>query len=57
MGVAISELVRRAEHMPEPSITTSPKLKRDKHGFLVVKARGPVITSEMVKEESEDDLG
>jgi len=57
LGVAISELVRRAEQMREPSITTSPKLKRDKHGFLVVKARGPVITSEMVKEESEDDLG
>jgi hypothetical protein len=41
-----------------PSISSfaSSKLKRDERGFLVVKADGPVITSEMVKEESEDDL-
>jgi hypothetical protein len=55
LGVAVSELIRRAEQTPEPSISTSSKLKRDEHGFLVVKASGPVITSEMVKEESEDD--
>jgi len=57
LGVAISELIRRAEQMPEPPISASSKLKRDEHGFLVVKASGPVITSEMVKEESEDDPG
>ena len=55
LGVAVSELIRRAEQTPEPPISASSKLKRDEHGFLVVKASGPVITSEMVKEESEDD--
>ena len=56
LGVAISELIRRAEQTPEPPISASSKLKRDERGFLVVKASGPVLTSEMVKEESEDDL-
>jgi hypothetical protein len=37
-------------------LSASPKLKRDQHGILIVKAAGPVITSEMVREESEDDL-
>lgn len=56
LGVAVSELIRRAEQAPEPPISASSKLKRDEHGFLVVRASGPVITSEMVKEEAEDDL-
>ena len=56
LGAAISELIRRAEQAPESPLSASPKLKRDKHGFLVVKAAGPVITSEMVREESEDHL-
>jgi hypothetical protein len=38
-------------------LSASLKLKRDQHGMLVVKAAGPVITSERVREESEDDLG
>jgi len=56
LGAAISELIRRAEQAPELPLSASPKLKRDQHGFLIVKAAGPVITSEMVREESEDDL-
>jgi len=42
----------RAEMEPRPAST---RLNRDRHGFPVVKAEGPVITSEMVREESEDD--
>ena len=57
LGAAISELIRRGEQAPELPLSVSPKLKRDRHGILIVKAAGPVITSEMVKEESEDDLG
>ena len=56
LGAAISELIRRTEQAPELPLSASPKLKRDQHGMLVVKAAGPVITSEMVREESEDDL-
>lgn len=56
LGVAVSELIRRAEQTPEPPVGASSRLKMDEHGYLVVKADGPVITSEMVKEESEDDL-
>lgn len=47
----------RAEQTPEPSISSSSKLGRDEHGFLIVKDSVPAITSEMVREESEDDLG
>jgi hypothetical protein len=56
LGAAISELIRRAEQAPELPLDASPKLKRDRHGILIVKAAGPVITSEMVREKSEDDL-
>ena len=55
LGVAVSELIRRVERTPEPPGGASSKLKRDKRGFLVVKASGPIITSETVKEESEED--
>jgi len=57
LGAAISELIRRSDQAPELPLEASPKLKRDRHGVLVVKAAGPVITSETVREESEDDLG
>ncbi|HUY80529.1 MAG TPA: hypothetical protein VMU92_02275 [Acidobacteriaceae bacterium] len=57
LGAAVSELIRRAEELPKPPVSTSPRLKADGYGYLVVKACGPVITSEMVKDESEDDLG
>lgn len=50
---AVSELVRRAEHAPEPP---SPLLKTDDYGLLV-KARADRgrVTSAMVKKLSEDD--
>jgi hypothetical protein len=57
LGVAISELILRAEQIPTPPIHTSSKLKRDSHGFLVVKTSGSTLLSEKVLEESEDDLG
>ena len=57
LGAAISELIRRTEQASELPLSASPKLKRDQHGVLVVKSAGPVITIEMVREESEDDLG
>ena len=56
LGVAVSELIRRAEQAPESPVSALSKLRKDKHGFLVVKAGGTVITSETVKEESEEDL-
>ena len=56
LGAAISELIRSTERASELPLSASPKLKRDQHGILIVKAAGPVITSEMVREESEDDL-
>jgi phosphoribosylaminoimidazole-succinocarboxamide synthase len=56
LGAAISELLRRAEQTPEPPVSASSKLKRDKHGLLVVAKTGTAITPEMVKEASEDDL-
>lgn len=57
LGSAISELIRRAERAAELPLGASPKLRRDSHGLLIVKAAGPAITSEMVRKESEDDLG
>ena len=57
LGAAISELIRRAERAPEPPIDASSKLVGDEHGFLVVKDPGPVVTSEMVRLESEDPIG
>ena len=56
LGAAVSELIRMAERAPLLPLGASPKLRRDKHGFLVVKAAGPVITSESARLESEDDL-
>jgi len=56
LGAAISELVRKAERAPEPPVSESPRLKVNEHGLLVIAATGNVITPEMVKEFSEDDL-
>jgi hypothetical protein len=55
LGAAISELLRRAEHAPEPK-SRSRRLKRSPRGYLVIAGTGDVITPEMVKEASEDDL-
>ena len=53
IGAAVSELLRRAEHVPEPP---SPFLKTDEYGLLVkTKGGRQVITSEMAKKLSEED--
>lgn len=57
LGAAVSELLRqRAEQMQESPATTSPRLKTSPRGLLVKASTGKTITSEMVKEASEDDL-
>jgi hypothetical protein len=56
LGSAISELVRRAECAPEQPIGASSRLKTDKRGLLVKARTGKIITPEMAKESSEDDL-
>jgi hypothetical protein len=57
LGAAVSELLRqRAEQMPEKPASTSPRLKRTRRGYLVKAKTGKVITPEMVKESSEDDI-
>ena len=57
LGAAVSELLRqRAEQTPELPISVSPRLKRTPRGYLVKAKTGRVVTPEMVKEASEDDL-
>lgn len=56
LGLAVSELIRRAEQIPEPPISASSKLKTDEYGYLVVRAAGEPITPERVKEALEDEL-
>jgi hypothetical protein len=55
LGAAISELLRRAEHAPEPA---SVLLKESRLGLLVrAKREGErIVTPEMVKNLSEDGL-
>jgi hypothetical protein len=55
LSEAIGELVRKAEGAPEPG-ADSPRLKTSPHGYLVIAGTGDTLTSEMVKETSEDDL-
>ena len=55
LSAALSELVRRAEQVPEPG-SESPRLKKSPHGYLVIGGTGDVLTPEMVKEVSEDEL-
>jgi hypothetical protein len=52
LGAAISELLRRAEHAPEPP---SPMLTTNRRGLLVKAKGNRVVTPEMVKELSEDE--
>jgi len=54
-SAAISELIRRAELMPELGVD-SPRLRTGPHGYLVIAATGDKLTPEMVKEDSEDEL-
>jgi len=56
-GAAVSELLRqRADKSPEPPVSASARLKRTARGHLVKAKTGKIITPEMVKESSEDDL-
>jgi hypothetical protein len=55
LSAALSELVRRAEQVPEPG-SDSPRLKTSPHGYLVIAGTGDVLTPEMVKEAAEDEL-
>ena len=55
LSAALSELVRLAEQVPEPG-SESPRLKKSPHGYLVIGGTGDVLTPEMVKEVSEDEL-
>jgi hypothetical protein len=56
LGAAISELVRKGQEArrPEPE-SISPRLKKLPNGMLVARARGRVITPEMVKKALEED--
>lgn len=57
LGAAVSELLRqRAEQMPEKPAVASPRLKKTRRGYLVKVKTGNVITPEMVRESSEDDI-
>ena len=53
LGAALSELVHKATQ-PRDSEALSPNLKRLPNGMLVARARGRVITSEMVKAALEE---
>jgi len=55
LSAAVCELVRRAEQTPEPG-SDSPRLKKSPHGYLVIAGTGDVLTPEMVKDTSEDEL-
>jgi len=55
LGIAVSELIRRAEQMTEQQIP-SPRVVMNKHGYLEIADTGDRITPEMVKEASEDTL-
>jgi hypothetical protein len=53
LSAAISELIRRAEQVPDPG-SDSHRLKTSQHGYLVIAGTGDRLTPEMVKEASED---
>jgi len=57
LGAAVSELLRqRAEQKQVAPASASYRLKTSSRGLLVKASTGNVITPEMVKEASEDDL-
>jgi hypothetical protein len=55
LSAAISELVRKAEHEPEPG-SDSPRLKRNEYGYLEIAETGNPLTPQMVKKAAEDEL-
>lgn len=54
LGAAIGELIRRAQAAPSGQLA---QLRRSPAGFPLFPRRGRVITSALVKEALEDDLG
>lgn len=55
LSAALSELIRRAEHAPE-DISLSSRIRRNEYGYLEIAKTGHVLTEEMVKAASEDEL-
>ena len=55
LSAALSELVRRAEQVPEPGSDSS-RLKMNEYGYLEIAEAANVLTPEMVKAASEDEL-
>jgi hypothetical protein len=55
LSAALSELVRRAEHVPEP-VSADARLVMNEHGYLEITDTGLALTPEMVKAASEDEL-
>lgn len=55
LSAAIGELIRRAELVPESGSKHS-RLIMNEHGYLEIAETGTPLTSEMVKQASEDDL-
>jgi len=57
LGAAVSDLLRRAEHVSAPEPTLSPRLKKSRRGYLVKARTGRTVTPETVKESTEDSIG
>ena len=53
LSAAITELIMKAQTTPEPR----PEIRRGRNGFPLLPRSGRTITSEMVRQFSEDDLG
>jgi hypothetical protein len=53
LSAAITELIRKAQTTPEPK----PEIRRGLNGMPLLPRSGRTITSEMVRQFSEDDLG
>jgi hypothetical protein len=54
LGAAVSELLRRAQQVPDSPISASPRLKTSPRGYLVKTKTGKVVTPDVVKEATED---
>lgn len=56
LGLAVSELIMKADKAPTPPVSASSKLKTDAYGVLVVRAELPTLTPSMVKAALENSL-
>ena len=52
LSAAMNELVRKAENAPRPKL----EIRRSPSGFPLLPKTGQIITSEMVKKYSEDEI-